>query len=374
MSKLVKIDDIFKIKCNKEIKEFLNPDYIYVPYKSNDKLMIKNDEQVLMNGVILQSQDTYYYSSISGKIVGMCENIVDNKNSDTIVIENDFKEKVIKLNGAIKNISSYTKDELKKIIKVYNAYQNSLNGKTILVSGIDYEPYEFTMSYLISKHTDELLECIDAITNILNIKTTVLALNNDDEENVTNLVNQIGTYPNINLKLLPNLYPIGKRECLIKELNLDPKDVIFFTVEDIYNIYNVLKRKKPITDKLVTISGNLITKSKVMKVKIGTNLGDMLINEFKFKNKDYHIIVNGLLSGYEINSLNYIITPNTRSIFINTVEQNIPSKCINCGMCINYCPMDCNPKEKINMEKCFKCGLCNYICPSKINILGGTNE
>ncbi len=374
MPRLIKIEKNLKINCPKEIKEYLNPDNVYIPYEKKYNVDIKSNEYVLLNGLVLHNDDDYVYSPISGTIVGACESIVDGKKAPTIVIENDFKEKTYKVKGVLKNINNYKLDEFKNIVKIYNAYNGYLEGETLVVSGIDYEPYEETMSYLIKSHTDEILECIDAVIRILGIHKCFFAIKNNDSDNVKTLVDQIGTYPNISLKLMPDLYPIGQKDILINELVMEKKKnkgVIFLTVEEVFAIYNVLKKKKPITEKLITISGDLIDKPAVMLVKIGTNIGDILTNFFKVKDENFKIVINGLLSGYTISSLNAVITPLTRSIFI-TSEQNVKArKCINCGLCVLHCPVKANPKEKLRMDKCIKCGLCNYICPSKIRLMGG---
>lgn len=377
MSRLVKIEKNLDIKSNKLIKEYLNPNHVYIPYSKKYELDIKMNDNVLLNGLILHNNDDYVYSTVSGKIMGACESIVDGKKMPTIIIENDFREKVYKVKGISNNIDKFTSEEANKLLKIYNAINSNLKGNILLISGIDYEPYEETMSYLISKHADNLLECIDALCSIFKITNCYLAIKNNDSENVEKLINEIGTYPNINLKLMPDLYPIGKKEVLINELNLNKynkEDIIFLTIEDIYAIYNVLKRRRPITDKLVTFSGDLINKAKVMRVKIGTNIGDIVNEEFKINGDDYHIIINGLISGYEIKNLNAIITSNIRSVFINSKKYEVEEECINCGLCVNHCPVGANPKEKIKMDKCINCGLCNYICPSKIKLVGDKND
>ena len=377
MTKYIKIKEDNNIKCNKQIKEFLDPDYIYLPYEDGSIINVKGNEEINKNSIVLINNDIFTYSPISGTVIGMTDNIVNGKKQKTIVIENNFKEKVAKTLGSKKDISSLDKATILKDIKELRAYNGNLKGNTMVINGIDYEPYEETYSYLISEHTDQILECIDALINILQVRKCFFAIKDNDSNNVETLINQIGTYPNIELKLKKDVYPIGHKDLLIKDLVLESKikkGVIYLTVEDVFNIYNVLKRKYPITEKLVTITGNAISKSKVVNVKIGTRLADIINEEFKIINEDYHIIINGLLSGYEVEDLNTIITSNIHSVFIQTKEKYRENKCINCGLCHTYCPVKADPRSKYNMAKCLKCGLCNYMCPSKIKLVKEKNE
>lgn len=377
MTKYVKIDKDLNIKINKQIKEYLTPDYIYLPYKEGDILNVKDKEEIYKNSIVATNKDKFIYSPVSGIIMGLCNNIVNGKMQKTIVIENNFKENIPKSNGIKKDPYNISKTDLMKSIKNFGAFNGNLNGKTLVINGIDNEPYEATFSYLIEEHTDQILEVTDALINILDIHKCFFAIKDSDSNNVITLLNQMGTYPNIELKLMKDYYPIGNKNILIKELVLNSKiddGVVYLTVEDAFNIYNVLKRKTPITEKLVTIGGNLLTKSKVVKVKIGTRIADIVADEFKIKKDEYHIIINGLMSGYEISSLNAIITPDIRSIFIESAIEEKPVKCINCGMCHLNCPVNADPRHGINMNKCIKCGLCNYLCPSKIHLVGGKHE
>ena len=372
MTKYVKIKIDEDINLNKQIKEYLTPDYIYIPYNEGDTLNIKGKENIYKNSIILVNNDKFTYSPVSGTIVGVCDNIVNNQKQKTIVIENDFKENTHRFAGVKKNPYNISKTDLIKSINTYSAFNGNLNGKTLIINGIDKEPYEETFSYLTLEHTDKILEVIDALINILDIHKCFFAIKDSDSTNAITLLNQIGTYPNIELKLMKDYYPIGDKTVLIKELVTPSKldSVIYLTVEDAYNIYNVLKKKGPITEKLITVGGNALNKAKVLNVKIGTRLADIINDEFKIKDDNYEIIINGLLSGYKVNSLNVIITKEIRSIFIEKKVKIKEDKCINCGLCHINCPVKADPRSKVNMDKCLKCGLCNYVCPSRINLVG----
>ena len=45
--KLYQIKENPLIKCNKEIKEYLDADYIYIPYDKDYELKIKNHDQTI---------------------------------------------------------------------------------------------------------------------------------------------------------------------------------------------------------------------------------------------------------------------------------------------------------------------------------------
>ena len=360
-----------KFEINSPLYHFLNPDYVYVPVDKENVLEIGKkvlkDEQISTN----------FFSPISGTIKEISEGEhINNRALSCYVIENDFKEDVINKKNANKYINSFTKEEFLSLIKKYvpNIFINE-KAKTILVNGIDKEYSEKTYSFIINHNSDKLLETIDAIQTILNIENAVVAINNKDSLNVVNMTNNIGTYPNINLKMLPDIYPIGFRNILIKNVLSKSQilnGILYLSVEDVLNIYNVLKRNKPITEKYITIGGNAIEKSVVVYTKIGVRISDLIKNNCNIIKDDYFVIVNGLISGITLDSLNSIVTLDTRSIFLNDLDKESEKECINCGLCALKCPVGLNPKyikehKNADRKKCINCGLCSYICPSKIN-------
>ena len=115
---------------------------------------------------MLKKGNKKIYSPISGEVIGLCDMIVDNNNMKCIVIENDYMEKG-KIINSRKNILSISKDDLMKRVLELNAFSGNLNGDVLLITGIDYEPYENTLNSLIYKYTDDILECISALINFL---------------------------------------------------------------------------------------------------------------------------------------------------------------------------------------------------------------
>lgn len=388
MNSTVSIKEANKMKIDDKVHEFLNPDYLYIPFKEGLELAVKTNNTIYKEQVLLKNNEYFIYSPISGKVLGKTDSMkLNNKEIECIVIENDFKEKVNKKKGTVKYINEYSKSEAISLINKYNACDEYFpeEPKVMIINGIDRDPYEKTSSLIINEYSSKILEAIDALANIFGIDNTIFAINNNDSNNVINLTNNIGTYPNINLKLMPDIYPIGFKEVLLKNLkpkNTDISEILYLTVLDVYNIYNVLRRKKPITERLITISGNAIKNPMVINVKIGTSLSDIIKNVCEVTTNKYYVVTNGLIAGKTLTSLNSVITNDTTSIFLNTKDNQVEKKCINCGLCNSKCPVGLNPKyikehKKADRSKCINCGLCTYICPSKINFktcLGGNHE
>ena len=358
-----------------KIEKLLTTDYIYIKYNKEYKLYFKDGEEVYKNDLLLENDIKKIYSPVSGKILGLT-NI---NNIKYLVIENNYKDKVKNKKYNKKNIQNYTKNELVNLINEYNVLDNfDENSKVLIVNGIDLFNTELTYNSLINNYTINILDTIDALIEILNIRKCFFAMSNSDEDCVTNVVNNIGTYPKIDLKLYSNDNIIGIKEVLVKKLTSYKNknySVLYLNIIDIINLYNLLKKHIPISTTFITLTGDLIGYSKVLQVNIGTNIMDIL-RELNIKDNE-NVIINGLLNGRVLKNPNYIIDKSIRSIFINTCKKYKEVDCINCGLCYNVCPVGINPKymhfnknkkSKKYEDSCIKCGMCSYICPSKIEL------
>lgn len=349
---------------------YLDPDFVYVPYDKSYKLCVKDEDVVCFNDPILKSDTSIIYSPISGTIRGATKMICDGVIKPCIVIENDFEERKRTVTYSKRNLRLYERFEASDLIRKYTSITSSFEGETLIIGGIDKDPFEHICSGIICENTDNMLECIDAIISIFGFHKCFFAVNSGDSEVVSSLVNFIGTYPNIDLRLMPSEYPLGFRDILIKELvssNKMDKGIVFLSVNEVMEIYNALKRRRPLDKSYVYVKvpGEL---GKTVHVKNGVSFKDIVSHYFKVDD-DKRVVINGLLSGYEVSNLDGVVTPKVRSIFLIDKVDEKEMPCINCGLCNVVCPMGCDPLLNYKMDKCIKCGLCSYMCPSKREVI-----
>ncbi len=376
----------YNIKLQSKTDDFLNADFVYYPYKNNIKLKIKLNDYVYKNMNIFDNGSFPIFSSVSGKCIGTKKmSDKSGKTVDCLVIENDFKEKVQKRIGVKKNINTYTREEVTTLVNKFGIFENDhenilvgdiLNNhesaETLIINTIESEPYMASELFLVSNYIYEILETVDALMQIFSFKKCLFIIKNNASEIISKAIDYIGTYPNIEIKLIDDLYPIDNYLILKKYLKIPSSCILKSST--IYKIYLALKRNMALSEKLITITGNAIINPKVINVKIGTPLKSVINEMIKIrKNKDIIYIANGLISGNEIDIDSLIVTPSLNGLIIN--EKNIvkTNECIKCGQCYQNCPVNINPvllvnNKKTDISKCLHCGLCSYVCPANINI------
>ena len=401
---MVSIEDK-KISPNKKIIDDVKIQVIYIPLESSlgykYKLKVRVGDYVCIDdtiGINIAS-DLALKSSVSGTIVGIEKKYISNgKLVDCLVIENDFKEKYRNKIGKKKNINKYSKESF-----IYALQTNGVTGmsssdfpvsikydteekiKYLIVNAVECEISSSSDSAVAYNYAQEILECIDAIIEIMNINKAYIVVNENNSQVIKKLLKYINTYPNIKIYPIIDAYPSGWERYLVKEItgldyDKNPTEVGVITnnISTIYSIYETLKYGRPLTEKIVTISGEGIKKPANYKVKIGTNFNELMLKiDGYIKLKDPILIAGGKMMGKSIPSDDLIITKDLNTILVIENKETKTNQCIKCGKCSEVCPVNLMPvmiidnKEKakeLNIDKCIECGLCSYVCPAKIEV------
>lgn len=394
---------------DKNLNKYLNPSIVYIPLiNGNDSdvtVLVKKDDYVYKDMMVAKTKGnfrTIINSSVSGTVVGI-ENkyYLNGELVKCLVIQNDFKEKSQNINGLVKEINKYTKEQFLQILEscgiigmgggsfpTYIKYKTQEKIKTLIVNAVECEPYITADYKMIENNIEHILDAIDAIMTINDIDECIFAVKRNNQNLIRKINTFIGTYINIKLRLVPNIYPAGWERSLIKQVKgLDyknlpiEKNIVVNNVTTIYHIYEALKYHKCITERIVTFSGDMIENPQNILVKIGTSVSDIINNIFKLKTNDYNLVAGGPMMGNYIDSNDLVISPNLNCVLIVTKQkEDIPKECLRCGKCSNVCPVSLAPVlikdnvnnisqlKKLKANRCVECGLCSYICPAKINV------
>ena len=401
---MVTIED-YKVKATSKVIDDIDIQVVYIPLETKFgytyEATVKVGDYVCAGTVVGKHNiaEIPLISSVSGIVVGIEDKYISNgKLAKCIVIENDFKEKYLDKMGKVKDITKYSKDEFIYTLKkcaitglsgsgfpTYIKYENKNDIKYLIVNGAECEIYASADSARMYQNPEEILECIDAIMEINNIEKAYIAINEKNELIINRFLKYINSYPNIKIYPLIDAYPNGYERYLVKEILGLTYDkipievgVVNENVSTIYAIYEALKYHKPLTERIVTISGNAISKPANYLLKIGTNFNEVLLKkDIQKEIANPLVIAGGAMMGVSIPSDELIVTADTNCILIMDNIKETITPCIKCGKCSEVCPMNLIPsliidnpkmKKELQIDKCINCGLCSYVCPSKIEV------
>jgi len=143
---------------------------------------------------------------------------------------------------------------------------------------------------------------------------------------------------------------------------------------------DAVKHKRPILDRYVAVGGSAVRHPQVLKVRIGTRIGELIEQCGGFIEEPYRIAIGSPLSGREIMYLDEPVRKNCYAIVAMTKSQAASGNqqdCINCGECRSVCPMGLDPQyiykcirtlgiENAGSTGCHGCGCCKVVCPSSL--------
>ena len=372
MKKLIRIDKPKDIVVPSEKKELYDVDYIYIPLQKNFKPLVDIGDSVSMSQKVATNGDVYLYSSVSGKVVSICEGLYqNNKKIKAIRIENNFKEKKVRFDvREIKKLDDFN--------RLLNNIDDEQLSKKFVVGKVDTlilnlfvdEPFIMNETFYFINNSAEILDTLDLVGKVYKAAKILITVKNVDSSNITSLIDFNGMYPNIQIKLLDDLYLLEKKDFLCAHMGLDKNRTLVVKPSDLYKIYYAMKYKRKPNTKYVTIVGNNTSTPIVKDIKLYSLTLD-LMNGVKYESGS-QFIKNGLMTGSKITSFNEIIDNNTEALFIMKKQEIKEQKCLYCGACLEVCPMRIDPKRlmdhKITSKRCIDCGLCSYVCPSFINL------
>ncbi|MGP1577424.1 MAG: 4Fe-4S dicluster domain-containing protein [Treponema sp.] len=154
------------------------------------------------------------------------------------------------------------------------------------------------------------------------------------------------------------------------------------------SLYESVVYNEPMLTSYIMLTGKTIDQATVLKVRIGTPIGNIIEECGGFKTKNTHIILNGLLSGILADSLDLPIGKGIKSIHAAGTDieiQNNAEECGHCGYCLRSCPAYLDPialvralensqasdaplshEVKQAIQLCSGCGNCSAVCPARI--------
>lgn len=264
----------------------------------------------------------------------------------------------------------------------------------LVVTVFDPEPPVTINRALLNGDRERLGKALAALAALAGVGQVHVAYPEDDNE-ARVILSSISS-----VRVVPNpvdvSYPNGSVRLIIKQLFNEelpmpggvPLDcgIMVETLENAFRVLDALEDEKPVTQKLITIAGSCFAKPVNMQVYIGTPLSDIVEYFGGFKKEPNKIILGGPMRGFAQVGLDIGITKEVDAFIALSDKDVIPADikpCINCGDCINVCPMGllpnmlylCCENQHIedagqnNLCVCMECGSCGYVCPSDIPIL-----
>ena len=230
--------------------------------------------------------------------------------------------------------------------------------KTILLNCAECEPLTQVDHQLLAAYAPEILLTLNHLAAVLDANV-VVAVKKSFTAAISAVENKLDKYPRTRLVLLDDVYPAGDEIVLIYEalgivvppgaLPIEAGCVVFNT-ETVYNMYNALLLRQPVTHKWVTIVGE-VKHPVTARVPIGTNLKEAIKRAGEITTQSPVFIVGGVMMGgiaspsdemkKTTNCL--LVLPSDHTLALKSSNRQadlnrIASACCQCRTCTDMCP------------------------------------
>lgn len=262
----------------------------------------------------------------------------------------------------------------------------------LVVRLFDEDPYRVTDSLVTKFYFDEIVKGARFVAKAINAKGIVFAIDQKSENKEWSKNPEYkDIYP---LEMKIQRYPCGTPREIVSAFTRGPlskicnfelsKTDLFTDSSTMYEVYKAVVLGIPCVDRLVHFSGNCLNASCMLEVKLGTNLRDIIPQIGGFVKDPAHIIINGMLCGTSVKSLDIPVTKYVKSVEFLSKKKNSDEQiysCVNCGNCRFACPVKLSPdilyNHTVNFKllketyaasalACIECGLCNTVCPARL--------
>ncbi len=275
---------------------------------------------------------------------------------------------------------------------------------TIVINACECEPFLTCDHRMMLEKTSELVEGAKLIAKTVDAPNIIFGVEINKPEAIEFLEKKITSEANISVVPLEVKYPQGSEKQLIKatldrevppgKLPLDV-GVVVQNVATAIAVFEACHLKKPLIERILTISGDAAAKPGNYKVKLGTPISHVLKECGGIKGAPAavngelplppelvgKIIMGGPMTGWAQSHLNSPVVKGTSGILLFTpsmVTETEHTDCVRCGKCVDHCPMFLYPNyiglyaERGDYAKavewgaidCFECGICVYVCPA----------
>jgi len=183
-------------------------------------------------------------------------------------------------------------------------------------------------------------------------------------------------------------YPAGRRKQILAVLPRARKSehaTVLIDAITSLSAYEAVVRNQPILSRYVAVSGNAIASERILRVRVGTPIGDVFEECGGFTSRPTRIVSNGLLAGMALHDLDTPVTKYMKSLHVldaDACPHYEVRECAHCGRCLHVCPERLDPmlltaaveREQFSptvakaLSLCQQCGCCAVVCPSRIPI------
>ncbi|MEZ2584828.1 electron transport complex subunit RsxC [Kluyvera intermedia] len=267
---------------------------------------------------------------------------------------------------------------------------------TLIINAAECEPYITADDRLMQDCAAQILEGIQILAHILQPQQVLIGIEDNKPQAISMMRAVLAGCHNIHLRVIPTKYPSGGAKQLTQILTgkqvphggrSSDIGVLMQNVGTAYAVKRAIVDGEPLTERVVTLTGESIGQPGNVWARLGTPVQHLLTQADFCPSSEQMVIMGGPLMGFTLPWLDVPVVKITNCLLAPSLsEMGEPEEekgCIRCSACADACPADLLPQQLYwfskgqqhdkatahNLADCIECGACAWVCPSSIPLV-----
>ena len=350
------------------------------------------------------------HASVAGKVIAVEPRPhTSGRMVMSVVIENDFTDEAVEVTRCDDPLNTYDDNTILHMIREAGlvgmggaAFPGDVKAMSamghieyLIANACECEPYITADDSLLRSNPEQVLKGMQLMQKVLKPDHAVLAVEDNKQEAIMNLRKLVRNYPGIELMVLPTRYPQGSEKQLIQAVTGRqvpsgklPVNVgcAVFNVASFAAMFRAVYWGVPLTQRIVTVSGEAVNMPQNFLVRLGTPFQDLIAAAGGLTDATERVVSGGPMMGFAQADLSVPVVKATNSILCLPHDENGAAEnpvCLRCGKCVGVCPMGLQPLymyrysmcgqtdelQRLHLLDCMECGSCAYTCPGKLPLV-----
>jgi electron transport complex protein RnfC len=265
---------------------------------------------------------------------------------------------------------------------------------TLLVNGCECEPYLTADYRLMLEAPKPIITGALLAAKAAGAERIIVAIE-DNKPDAIAAMRAAANGTGIEVVAVHTKYPMGgERQLVVAALGRVvptgglPLDcgVVVVNVATAAAIARAVLRGKPLTHRVITVSGNGVNRPCNLLCAVGVSYRQLVNIAGGLTDQAVRVVAGGPMMGFAVSDLDEPVIKGTSGITVLTrqdVESAEETPCIRCGRCADVCPLRLVPTRialaarnkdwelatRYYMAACVECGCCAYACPARIPLV-----